>query len=128
MATWLINIFLDSFFAFNGSQKRNDIVRHDSQLTALGKRIQDEVEEFIEKDLSSSSQRKRPTKANPYATAAKVVDFWELVKRSKVSEVVATQTGYSFFNAIAKLVTKFLELPVKALMVVPVRGAQTSAW
>jgi hypothetical protein len=77
-------------------KKRTDAVPQDSQLTALGKRIQDEVEEVIDKDSSSSSQRKRPTKANPYATAANFVDFAELFESPKASEVVATHTGDSF--------------------------------
>jgi hypothetical protein len=64
-------------------KKRTDEVPQDSQLAALGKRIQDEVEEVIEKDSSSSPQRKRPTKANPYAKAAKFFDFAELFKTPK---------------------------------------------
>jgi hypothetical protein len=77
-------------------KKRTDVVPQDSQLTALRKRSQDEVEEVIEKDSSSSSQRKRPTKANPYATAAKFVDFAELFESPKASEIVATHTGDPF--------------------------------
>jgi hypothetical protein len=61
-------------------KKRTDVVPQDSELTALGKRSQDKVEEVIEKDSSSSSQRKRQTKANPYAPAAKFFDFAELLK------------------------------------------------
>jgi hypothetical protein len=69
-------------------QTRTDVVPQNSQLIALGKRSQDEVEEAFEKDSSSSSQRKRPTNANPYATAAKFVDFAELFKSPKALEVV----------------------------------------
>jgi hypothetical protein len=77
-------------------KKRNDVTPQDSQLIARGKFSQDEVEKVIEKDSSSSSQRKRPTKANPYATAAKFVDFAEPFKSPKASEVVATHTGDPF--------------------------------
>jgi hypothetical protein len=64
-------------------KRRTDIVTQDSQLTALRKRSQDEVEKVIEKDSSSSSQRKRLAKAKPYATAAEFVDFAELSKSPK---------------------------------------------
>jgi hypothetical protein len=74
-------------------KKRTDVVPQDSELIALGKRSQDEVEEVIEKDSSSFSQRKLPTKANPYATAANFVDFAELFESPKASEVGATHTG-----------------------------------
>jgi hypothetical protein len=73
-------------------KKRTDVLLQECQPTALGRRIQDEVEKVIEKDLYSS-QRKRPMKAYPYATAAKFVDFAELFKSPKASEVVATHTG-----------------------------------
>jgi hypothetical protein len=73
-------------------KKRPAVVPPDSELTALGKRSQDEVKEVTQKDSSPSSQRKRPTKASPYATAAKLVDFAELFKSLKASEV-ATPTG-----------------------------------
>jgi uncharacterized C2H2 Zn-finger protein len=102
-------------------KKRPDVVPTDSQLTALGKRSQDEVEEVTEKDSSSSSQRKRPTKANPYATAAKFVDFAELFKSPKASEV-ATPAGEPFCKAISKLGVKSLELPAKAFVVCPCNG------
>jgi uncharacterized C2H2 Zn-finger protein len=71
--------------------------------------------------LQSSSQRKRPTKASPYATAAKFVDFAELFKSPKASEV-ATHTGETFCKAISKLGVKSLELPAKAFVVCPCNG------
>jgi hypothetical protein len=67
--------------------------------------------------LSSSSQRKHPTKANPYATAAKFVDFAVLSKSPKASEIVATHTGETFRKAISKLGVKSLKLPAKAFVV-----------
>jgi hypothetical protein len=79
-------------------KKRTDIVTQDSQLTAMRKRNQDEVEKVIEKDSSSSSQRKRLAKAKPYATAAEFVDFEELFKIPKASELVSTHTGDPFFR------------------------------
>jgi hypothetical protein len=102
-------------------KKRPDLVSPDIQLTALGKRSQDEVEEVTQKDSSSSSQRKRPTKASPYATATKFVDFAELFKSPKASEV-ATQTGETFCKAISKLGVKSLERPDKAFVVCPCPG------
>ena len=102
-------------------KKRPDVVPPDSQLTALGKRSQDEVEEVTQKDSSSSSQRNRPTKASPYATAAKFVDFAELFKSPKASEV-ATHTGETFCKAISKLGVKSLELPAKVFVVCPCNG------
>jgi hypothetical protein len=74
-------------------KNRTNVIPQDSQLTALRKGSQDEVVEVIEKDSSSSSQRKRPTKASPYATAAKFVDLAELFESPKASEIVATHTG-----------------------------------
>jgi uncharacterized C2H2 Zn-finger protein len=102
-------------------KKRPDVVPQDSQLTALGKRSQDEVEEVTQKDSSSSSQRKRPTKVSPYATAAKFVDFAQLFKSAKASEV-ATPTREPFCEAISKLGVKSLELPAKAFVVCPCNG------
>jgi hypothetical protein len=67
-------------------KKKPDVVPPDSQLTALGKCSQDEVEEVTEKDSSSSSQRKRPTKASLYTTAAKFLDFTELFKSPNAKE------------------------------------------
>jgi hypothetical protein len=96
------------------SKKRLDVVPPDSQLTAVGKRSQDELEEVSEKDSSSSSQRKRPAKASPCATAAKH-DFTEHFKSPKVSEV-ATPTGEPFYMAISKLGVKSLHLPAKAFV------------
>jgi hypothetical protein len=113
---WIIS------FDFSGSKKRTDVVPQDSHLTALGKRSQDELEEVIEKDSYSSSQKKRPTKANPYAKAAKFVDFAELFKSPKASEVVAPHTGDPFWKAISKLGVKSLELPAKAFVVCPCSG------
>jgi hypothetical protein len=74
-------------------KKRPDVVPPDSQLTALVKRSKDEVEEVTQKESSSSSQERRPTKEKTYATAAKFVDFAELFKSPKASEVVATHAG-----------------------------------
>jgi hypothetical protein len=81
-------------------KKRPDVFTTDSQLTALGKPSQDEVEEVTQKDSSSSSQRKSPTKANLYATAAIFVDFAKLFKSPKASEVVAAHTGETFCKEI----------------------------
>jgi hypothetical protein len=84
MPTWLINGLFGLFsLLIVAYKKRTDVVHQDSQLTALGKRSQDEVEEVIDKDSSSSSQRKRPKNTNPYATAAKFIDFAELFKSPK---------------------------------------------
>jgi hypothetical protein len=98
------------------SKRRTDVVPQNSQLTALRKSSQ-EVEEVIEKDSSSSSQRKRPTKSNPYATAAKFVDFAEIFKSHKASEIVAPHKGDPFCKAISKLGVKSLEHPAKAFVV-----------
>jgi hypothetical protein len=104
-------------------KKKPDVVPPDSQLTALGKCSQDEVEEVTQKDSSSSSQRKRPTKPNPYATAAKFVYFAEIFKSSKASsEVVATHSGETICKAISKLGVKSLELPANAFVVCPCHG------
>jgi hypothetical protein len=106
------------FFALVAPKKRPDVVPPDSQLTALGKRSQDEVDEGTQMDSSTSSQRKRPAKANPYATAAKFVDFAELFKSPKASsEVVATHTGETFCKGISKLGVKSLKLPAKVFVV-----------
>jgi hypothetical protein len=103
-------------------KKRSDVVPPDSQLTAMGKRSQDEVEKVSQKDSSSSSQRKRPTKTNQYATAAKFVDFAELFKIPKASEVVATPTGVNFCKEISKLGVKSLELSANAFILCPCNG------
>jgi hypothetical protein len=75
---------------------RPDVVTPDSQLTALGNRSQIEIEEVTRKDSSFFSQRKRPTKANRYATAAKFVDFAELFKSPTASEVASYAYGGKF--------------------------------
>jgi hypothetical protein len=73
-------------------KKRPDAVPPNSQLTALGKRSQDGVDDRGHpKGLIVVLTGKRPTKSSPYATAAKFVDFAELFKSPKVSEV-ATHT------------------------------------
>jgi hypothetical protein len=108
-------------------KKSADVVPQDNQLIALGKRIH-EVEEVIEKDSSSSSQRKRPSNVNLYDTAAKFVDFAELCKSPKASKVVATHTGDPFCKAISKLGVKYLELLQRRLWCVPVTGAPTATW
>jgi hypothetical protein len=96
-------------------KKRSDVVTQDSQFIALGKRSQDEVEEVIEKDSSSSSQRERPTKANPYATVAKFFDYAELFKKPFGGSSYAY--GDPFCKEISKLGVKSLELPAKAIVV-----------
>jgi hypothetical protein len=105
------------------TKKKPDVFYPDSQLTALGKHSQDEVDEVTQKDSTSSSQRKRPTYASPLAAAAKFVDFAELFKSLKaLLEVVASHTGETFCKAISKLDVKFLELPAKMFVVCPYNG------
>jgi hypothetical protein len=93
-----------------------------AKFTALGKLSQDEVEEFTKEDSSSSSQRKRPTKTNPCAKAAKFVAFADLFKSPKASEVVATHMGQTFCKEISKSVEKSLELPAKEFVACPCNG------